>query len=47
VVQPVITKVGQDRVLVELPGLLDLERAKSVIGKTALLELKLVVDVGQ
>jgi len=46
VVQPVITKVGQDRVLVELPGLLDLERAKSVIGKTALLELKLVVDVG-
>jgi preprotein translocase subunit SecD len=46
VIQPVITKVGQDRVLVELPGLLDLERAKSVIGKTALLELKLVVDAG-
>ncbi len=46
VVQPVITKVGQDRILVELPGLLDLDRAKSVIGKTALLELKLVVDVG-
>jgi len=46
VVQPVITKVGQDRVLVELPGILDLERAKSVIGKTALLELKLVVDAG-
>lgn len=46
VVQPVITKVGQDRVLVELPGVLDIDRAKSIIGKTALLELKLVVESG-
>ncbi|WP_448588249.1 protein translocase subunit SecD [Thermocrinis sp.] len=46
VVQPVITKIGQDRILVELPGILDLERAKSIIGKTALLELKLVVESG-
>jgi preprotein translocase subunit SecD len=46
VVQPVITKVGQGRVLVELPGVLDIERAKSIVGRTALLELKLVVDSG-
>ena len=47
VVQPVITKIGQDRILVELPGVLDLERAKSIIGRTALLELKLVVESGR
>lgn len=46
VVQPVITKVSGDRVLVELPGVLDIDKAKSIIGKTALLELKLVVDSG-
>ncbi|WP_448584088.1 protein translocase subunit SecD [Thermocrinis sp.] len=47
VVQPVITKIGQDRILVELPGILDIERAKSIIGRTALLELKLVVESGR
>ena len=47
VVQPVITKVGNDRILVELPGMMDIQKAKSVIGRTALLELKLVVEVGQ
>ncbi len=46
VVQPVITRLGKDRVLVELPGLMDINRAKSVIGRTALLELKLVIDSG-
>ncbi len=46
VVQPVITRVGGDRVLVELPGVLDIQKAKSIIGKTALLELKLVVESG-
>ncbi|ADO45072.1 protein-export membrane protein SecD [Hydrogenobacter thermophilus TK-6] len=46
VVQPVITKVSGDRVLVELPGVLDIDKAKSIIGKTALLELKLVVGSG-
>ncbi|MCS7170836.1 MAG: protein translocase subunit SecD [Aquificaceae bacterium] len=46
VVQPVITRIGTDRVLVELPGVLDLQRAKSIVGRTALLELKLVVEVG-
>lgn len=46
VVQPVITRIGGDRILVELPGVLDLQKAKSIVGKTALLELKLVVESG-
>ncbi|ADC89441.1 protein-export membrane protein SecD [Thermocrinis albus DSM 14484] len=46
VVQPVITRLGENRILVELPGVTDIERAKKVIGRTALLELKLVVDTG-
>ncbi len=44
VAQPVITKIGPKRILIELPGYLDLERAKKIIGKTASLELKLVVE---
>jgi len=43
VAQPVITKIGAKRILIELPGYLDLERAKKIIGKTASLELKLVL----
>ncbi|MFN3264612.1 MAG: protein translocase subunit SecD, partial [Aquificaceae bacterium] len=46
VVQPVITRIGADRILVELPGVLDIQRAKSIVGRTALLELKLVVEAG-
>ena len=46
VVQPVITRAGSDRILVELPGVMDIQKAKSVIGRTALLELKLVVESG-
>ncbi len=44
VAQPVVTKIGGDRVLIELPGFLDIERAKRIIGSTASLELRLVVD---
>ncbi len=46
VVQPVITRIGSDRILIELPGVLDVQRAKSIVGRTALLEFKLVVDSG-
>ncbi|MFN4320245.1 MAG: protein translocase subunit SecD [Aquificaceae bacterium] len=46
VVQPVITRIGSDRILVELPGVLDVRKAKSIVGRTALLELKLVVESG-
>ncbi len=44
VAQPVITKLGSKRILIELPGYLDIERAKRVIGSTASLELRLVID---
>ena len=42
VAEPSIQKQGENRILVQLPGLLDQERAKSLIGQTALLEFKLV-----
>src|SRR3990172_4407866 len=42
VAEPSIQKQGDNRILVQLPGLLDQERAKSLIGQTALLEFKLV-----
>ncbi|ACO04519.1 MAG TPA: protein translocase subunit SecD [Persephonella sp.] len=41
---PNIAKMGERRILVELPGVVDPERAKSIIGKTAQLELLEVVD---
>jgi len=42
VFEPSIEKLGEDRILVQLPGVLDRERARSLIGRTALLEFKLV-----
>jgi preprotein translocase subunit SecD len=48
VAEPTITRQGDDRILIQLPGVQDPERAKALIGKTALLEFKLVnenVDV--
>ena len=44
VAEPTITRQGDDRVLIQLPGIQDPERAKALIGKTALLEFKLVDD---
>ncbi len=42
VFEPSIEKIGEDRILVQLPGVLDRERAHSLIGRTAQLEFKLV-----
>jgi protein-export membrane protein SecD len=42
VAEPTIQRQGEDRIVVELPGLLDKERAINLIGQTALLEFKLV-----
>ncbi|HYQ96312.1 MAG TPA: protein translocase subunit SecD [Candidatus Eisenbacteria bacterium] len=42
VAEPTIQKQGENRILIQLPGLLDQDRAKSLIGQTALLEFKLV-----
>ena len=42
--EPVIQREGQENILIQLPGIQDPERAKEIIGKTALLEFKLVDD---
>ncbi len=42
--EPDIRIQGEDRILIQLPGLKDPQRAKDLIGRTALLEFKLVVD---
>ncbi len=42
VAEPSIQKQGTNRILVQLPGLVDQERARALIGQTALLEFKLV-----
>lgn len=44
VTEPTIQRQGQRDILVQLPGIQDPERAKALIGKTALLEFKLVDD---
>lgn len=40
--EPSIIPQGADRIVLQLPGITDPERAKQIIGKTALLEFKLV-----
>lgn len=42
VAEPEIERQGENMILVQLPGIKDPERAKDLIGKTALLEFKLV-----
>jgi protein-export membrane protein SecD len=42
VAEPLIQREGTDRIVVQLPGLTDRERARDLLGKTALLEFKLV-----
>ncbi len=44
VAEPLIERQGKDRILVELPGVSDPERAMALIGKTARLEFLLVDD---
>ncbi|MBI2870365.1 MAG: protein translocase subunit SecD [Candidatus Omnitrophica bacterium] len=44
VAEPNIQLQGKERILVQLPGVTDRERAVSLIGQTALLEFKLVSD---
>jgi preprotein translocase subunit SecD len=45
VAEPTIQKQGDNRILVQLPGVQDPARAKALIGKTAVLEFKLVDDL--
>ena len=44
VLEPVIQLQGNDRLLVQLPGITDRERAKEIIGRTAHLEFRMVSD---
>jgi len=43
--EPDIRSQGAKRILIQLPGVTDTDRAKELIGKTALLEFRLVDDV--
>ena len=47
VAEPLIQRQGDDRILVQLPGLLDKERAVQLIGQTAQLEFRLVKQDSQ
>jgi len=44
VTEPVIQRQGADRILVELPGISEAEKAKRLIGQTALLEFREQVE---
>ena len=44
VTEPEILSQGKDRIIVQLPGVKDIERAKELIGRTAKLEFKIVND---
>ncbi len=44
VTEPEIVSQGTDRIVIQLPGVKDIDRAKDLIGKTAKLEFKIVSD---
>jgi len=41
---PVIQQQGTDRIVVQLPGVQDVAKAKDILGRTATLEVRLVDD---
>ncbi len=47
VTEPVIQRQGEDRILVELPGVSEAEKAKRLIGQTALLEFGELIEEGE
>ena len=44
VAEPVIQQQGSDRIIVQLPGVQDVAKAKEILGRTATLEIRLVDD---
>tara|TARA_A100000164_G_scaffold317250_1_gene297718 strand:- start:192 stop:2024 length:1833 start_codon:yes stop_codon:yes gene_type:complete len=44
VTEPIIQRQGADRIIIQLPGVQDVSRAKDIIGRTATLEVRLVND---
>ena len=47
VTEPVIQQLGEDRIVVELAGISDIEKAKNIIGQTALLEFGELIEEGE
>ncbi|MUH72568.1 protein translocase subunit SecD [Psychrosphaera haliotis] len=46
VAEPLVQRQGQDRIVVQLPGVQDTARAKEILGATATLEFKMVYQDG-
>jgi len=44
VAEPIIQQQGADRIVVQLPGVQDVARAKEILGRTATLEIRMVDD---
>lgn len=44
VAEPIIQQQGADRIVVQLPGVQDVAKAKEILGRTATLEIRLVDD---
>ncbi len=44
VAEPVIQQQGSDRIVVQLPGVQDVAKAKDILGRTATLEIRMVDD---
>lgn len=42
--EPIVEKQGNNRIAVQLPGVVDRERAKALLGKTAQLEFRIVAE---
>ena len=47
VAEPVIQQQGQDRIVVQLPGVQDTAKAKDILGRTATLEVRMVDESGE
>ncbi len=44
IAEPIVQRQGTDRIVVELPGVQDIARAKEILGRTATLDLRIVSD---
>src|SRR5690606_12909315 len=44
VAEPIIQQQGSDRIIVQLPGVQDVAKAKEILGRTATLEIRMVED---
>src|SRR3546814_2487055 len=44
VAEPIIQQQGADRIVVQLPGVQDVAKAKDILGRTATLEIRMVDD---